>query len=249
MTSSPSRAHHLAMKHLKQHRQHAWTLRLEFLATVEELTALQDDKKKAKITRTIRNREQRTRTFHLLHLYTHLEKQDGVKEVKVPTDSNANPRDPNTSSWRTISNQSQVKDAIYCWNSQHFSKAKTTPFLSLEFKELCGYNGITSFPLMELLTSYSFLRQHKRFCLKSRDKPRRWNSAILPTTKSKPAFAIGRKKTQHPPQVATLDIGRHSSRPLTLHSAPLNQLRVRCQMFCFILRAICIGRHVDMAIL
>ncbi len=143
-TSNPKPMFRLAKKFLRQCRKRAWELRTMYYATNTELAALQDEKRKEKALRKIREKEERERTFLLLKIHS-IDESDGVTQVQVPTNPLDNPREASTVDWTTVDEPKQLVETIHEWNSDHFSQAKNTPFMTAPLAEMCGYDGLTLF--------------------------------------------------------------------------------------------------------
>ena len=67
----------------------------------------------------------------------------GISMIKIPVDSSADPKDPNTE-FKAIVDPSKVEKHILLRNQIHFSQAKNTPLASQRITDMIGFGGSSS---------------------------------------------------------------------------------------------------------
>jgi hypothetical protein len=143
--SCPYKTLRLACKFLQERRKEAWDLRLQYLATIEELAVLLKDKTREKAIHNIRLKNEQERTFRLLKIYTQNDQKSAIIEIKIPVDPMVNPRDPIVTEWKAITDQATMETTLITWLRKHFAQAQGSPFTVKPLISLCGTDGLAPF--------------------------------------------------------------------------------------------------------
>ena len=128
---------------LRNARQQATQLRVEYLEEKAKMYEEMEKQGKARIITRIKQAEAIKRTYQQIRAIAKETTKGGVTHLKVPADPSSDPKtcNPAEEHWRTERIPKEIERLLIERNQQHFGQAENTPFITDGIQSQIKYNG------------------------------------------------------------------------------------------------------------